>query len=204
MNTVQSQFWISFFRKFVPLRLKRTFDSINIQSNYSYSDKPVLLIANHTSWWDGWFAFYISYFELRKKFYFMMLERELNKRKILFKIGGFAVSADKSKAISSLRYVSSLLKVRNNLVLIYPQGKLHSQLTSKFSFQKGVDLLTDNMLSEHEYDIVMMYSVIEHFQNPKPSVYIYIQKFEGVGSPLEDVYQNFASECIHKHQAIEI
>ncbi len=134
----------------------------------------------------------------------MMLERELNLRKVLYKIGGFSIDPQKKSPLASLRKAAELLKKPNNLVLIYPQGKLYSQHTDHFEFQKGVELLTDKLLHEIEYDLVMMYFTTEYFERKTPGAYIYIDQVVKEMSNLQARFQSFASSCIQQHKLIRI
>lgn len=134
----------------------------------------------------------------------MMLKKELNLRKVLYQIGGFAIEPDQRSLISSLRYASRLLHESNNLVLIYPQAKLFSQHTTTFKFEKGVELLANKMLKDTDYDIVMLYFTTEYFEKKKASAYVYLHHLKDEKADLESKYQDFASQCIQKHQSIQV
>jgi hypothetical protein len=80
-----------------------------------YSDKfffvgnlPLLMIANHISWWDGFWAMYLNLKVFHKKFYFMMLEDQLLKFRFFQWTGGFSIKKKSREMIESLTYASKI------------------------------------------------------------------------------------------------
>src|ERR1051325_158974 len=61
--------------------------------------RPVIFYANHSNWWDGLIAFYLSYDLLRTDAYVMMLARQLRKYSFFRWIGAFSV--DPARPISA-------------------------------------------------------------------------------------------------------
>ncbi|MCG8698089.1 MAG: hypothetical protein MI922_08550, partial [Bacteroidales bacterium] len=46
-------FWVKFGYWYSKFLLNIYFRNIRYVGNYNHTDKPVLIIANHFSWWDG-------------------------------------------------------------------------------------------------------------------------------------------------------
>ncbi|MDD2577649.1 MAG: hypothetical protein PHV76_09115, partial [Bacteroidales bacterium] len=70
--------------------IKRKFHSVIIEKKDINTSKPILLISNHVSWWDGFWAMYINLNLLKKKFFFMMHEKQLLEYKFFNQTGGFS------------------------------------------------------------------------------------------------------------------
>lgn len=73
-------FVYSFFKMYTLAKMKTNFNSVKVNGVIDVTDHSVLLIANHIGWWDGFWALYLSMKVFRKKYHFMMLEKELRKR----------------------------------------------------------------------------------------------------------------------------
>ncbi len=68
-----------FFQMYTRWKIWRNFHGVIITGEYHEKDLPILLITNHISWWDGFWADYINMKLFHRKFYFMMLEEQLLK-----------------------------------------------------------------------------------------------------------------------------
>ena len=68
--------WAKFiFHIYVMRLLKRSFHSFNLIGNIPKSDPelPLLLIPNHSTWWDGFFVYLLNDQFLKRELYMMML-----------------------------------------------------------------------------------------------------------------------------------
>lgn len=105
--------------------------------------KPVLLVGNHISNWDG-FIFH----EIQKRvcpswpIYSVMLEKELKERPIFRLLGGVGIDPDSSSSvIHALKDLQALRKKNPNFFLSYfPQGKIVPSFKRPLDFKSGVDL----------------------------------------------------------------
>ena len=85
-------FYVWFIRVYTAVNLRLNFRKIIIEGDTVVpEDKPLLLVGNHFSWWDGFFAYYLNYTLWRRKFHVMMLEEQLEKRMFLNKVGAYSV-----------------------------------------------------------------------------------------------------------------
>jgi 1-acyl-sn-glycerol-3-phosphate acyltransferase len=109
--------------------LKRRFCSIKI-SGLEYlenrnPDLPMIIYANHSSWWDG-----LVIFEVLSKFkfenYVMMEEKQLRKLRFFRLLGAFSVVRENPReAIKSINYAVKMLSEKTNCtLLIFPQGEI--------------------------------------------------------------------------------
>ena len=106
------------------------------------SDEPLLLVANHVSWWDGFLLR-----ELRRclgrdaSHYSVMLSRELQKHPVLGGIG--AVGIEPGAAASLRALLRDLSAWREECpamsVSFFPQGRIWPAHRRPLGFQRGVE-----------------------------------------------------------------
>jgi 1-acyl-sn-glycerol-3-phosphate acyltransferase len=138
--------------------------------------KAVLLLSNHFSWWDGFFLFQINRLLLHKKFYIMIAEENYLNIWFLKFLGAFSVKRSSRSAIETLQYAGELLNVPENLLLIFPQGKLYSNYVEEVSFEKGVLSIINSSNKNFQYLFVSLF--VDYFQQRKPTITCYLQKWE--------------------------
>lgn len=191
-----------FFKRYSIWLIKRNFCSIRVIGDFQEKNLPVLLISNHMSWWDGFWAMYLNVKILKRKFHFMMLEEQLRKHFLFNYSGGFSINKKKRSVIESLNYTADLLNNSKNMVLVFPQGEIQTMHNQNFQFEKGVErILKDKAEKVH---IVFMINLIDYFSSSKPGVYIYIQEYNDSIMDLGNIqnkYNEFHKKCI-KNQKI--
>ncbi|MFC2604995.1 MAG: hypothetical protein ACFN20_04710 [Bacteroidota bacterium] len=133
---------------------------------------------------------------LHRKFYFMMQEDQLLKYRFFNKTGAFSVRKSSREALQSLSYASSLLDESPNMVLVYPQGQLHSLYNSEFHFQRGLGRLIEG--KEGKLHLILSANMIDYGEYPRPSLSIYIKEYQGSMKldALEEGYNVFYRSCL--------
>jgi len=130
----------------------------------------------------------------------MMLEEQLKKRMFLNKCGGFSVSKNPKELLESINHAVSLLEDRNNMVLIFPQGKIETKYRYPFNFERGIEAILKR--TSGKVDIVFIANMIDYFSAPSPSLYIYYSQPDLGNQPskeiIEKTYNSFFSDCIEK------
>ena len=97
-----------FFQLYTKRMIRKKFHSVIIESKEFDLSKPILLISNHVSWWDGFWAMYINLKLFKKKFYFMMHENQLLKYKFFNNIDNvFYVNMSNTAYDNSSNYISN-------------------------------------------------------------------------------------------------
>ncbi len=120
--------------------LSRKFDSIWVSNLDSIKrEKPSIIYANHSSWWDGLLAFEISQ-TIKADSYFMMEEKQLKKLFLFQKLGAFSVVRENARqAFKSLNYAVEMLKKNPRRTLwIFPQGKILPNDVRPLRFYRGL------------------------------------------------------------------
>lgn len=185
-------------------RLEKAFRPIRLIGEYPAGKGAVLLIANHFCWWDGFIQYRLNRQVFQKRFYVMMQEEQLIKNKILCLGGAFSIRKGSKLVIESLRYAADLLQNENNLVLLFPQGKIQSIHTPEFRFQKGVEYLLKH--TSEQVQLIFNVNLIDYFSEKHPSLSVYYQKYETAGPStlhdIEDAFNAYAQAC--KQQQLDL
>ena len=182
--------------------INRHFASVEVIGDIETScDRSVLLLSNHTAWWDGFWHLYLNMKIFKKKFHFMMLEEQLRKHWYFNYTGGFSVNKSAKSVIETIQYSAELLSHPENLVLIFPQGKIESIHKQSIDFEKGVQKIIERT-DRSNLQIIYLVNSIDYFINKKPVLYHYIKEYKGSDTNylvLEKSYNAFFKESI-KHQ----
>lgn len=169
-------FIFRFFSWYISNRISKHFYQINFNQVDIDPQKSILLIANHYSWWDGFLFFHLNKLLFKKKFHVMILEETILKHAFLKYVGSFSVSKGSKSIIETLRYAGNLLDDPQNLLLIFPQGKLFSNFVDNVIFEKGISKIV--AFSKQKFQYIFAASFVEHFSQPKPSTFIYLKNDE--------------------------
>ncbi|MFC2112998.1 lysophospholipid acyltransferase family protein [Bacteroidota bacterium] len=179
-------------------KLKNHFRQVYIEHIHQSYQSPVLLIGNHFSWWDGFIGYYLNFTIFKKRYHVMMLEEQLEKRMFLSKVGAFSVNKSSRSITESLSYSSEILSNRDNLLLLFPQGKIETIYTRSFVFERGIEKILTGL---PETPIVyFMVNLVDYFSKEKPSLFIRTEKFDGdlTRENIQDSYNRFYDNCVSK------
>lgn len=103
---------------------------------------PVILFANHSNWWDGLIAFFLSRRVLHVDAYTMMEERQLARYRFFRWMGAFSVDRENPRsAFSSMAYAISLLDRPGRAVWMFPQGVMRPNDVRPLRFFRGIERL---------------------------------------------------------------
>lgn len=134
---------------------------------------PLLVLANHSSWWDGFFLYYLNHNYFRRRMFLMMLEEQLQNYSFFRRLGAYGIDPKDFRAIrESLRFTSSILNGnsgKNVLVGIFPQGELLPWGAHPFKFKRGIDLILRDVKTT--ITILPMAMRIEMLSEQRPEVF---------------------------------
>lgn len=175
--------------------LKRNFHSFRVQNLQALknSDKnfPLIIYANHSSWWDG-----LILFELLKKSdfdsYVLMEEKQLNKYRLFRKLGAFSIVRENFReSIKSLNYAVEILSTgKNKTLLIFPQGEIFPNDIRPLKFFNGLAFLVEKL----EKCILIPCSIrLEFIQNFKPEIFVKFGEIEFY-SQTKNLKRNFLTK----------
>ena len=188
-------FFTWFFHRYFSLISRFFFCGTRIQMPDFEADRPILLLQNHFSWWDGYWSYCVSQKVFRKKFHVMMQEDQLRKHKFLSRCGAFAVRKRSKNMLEALDYSLQILQQKENLLAMFPQGKIESHYVQQYNFEKGVEWITSRM----DNQALVFFAVVrvDYFSRIRPEVSIYLKEYSG-NATLDDMqhqYNEFARQC---------
>ena len=199
LKAKHNRLFLYFSNRYAVWKIKKHFDSIKIIGEFNEKNRPVLLISNHISWWDGLWAIYLNFKIIERKFHFMMLEEQLRKFWFFNYIGGYSINPKSKSIIESLRYTAELLSNKNNIVLVFPQGEIQSMHNQKIHFEKGIHYILKNI--ENQIQTLFIANFVDYYSKPKPTLNIYIKEVSYKNSGIEEIqnyYNSFYNECVEK------
>ena len=143
MIRAQHRLWADIiFQPYLTWLFKRHFHEIQLLGTLPEipDDLPLLLLPNHSTWWDGFFVYLLNKRIFRRTTYLMMLEKQLTKYKFFAKIGAYSIEPENRRSlIESLEYTVELLNQEMSLVSVFPQGQLLPWHTRPIGYKRGVE-----------------------------------------------------------------
>lgn len=136
--------------------------------NHSY-----LVMCNHFSFWDGFWAVFLSMHTIFKQqkmngLYFMVLKKQMLMNPWLKYFGCFSISPGRASVSESLSHAAELLSTPGNVVFIYPQGNLESQHVRKILIQDGIKYIVPQIAGDCQ--LIWSSNLVEYFESLRPSV----------------------------------
>jgi 1-acyl-sn-glycerol-3-phosphate acyltransferase len=154
------------WRYFSAVKIKGEIDPPTIKGE----KPPVIYIANHTSWWDGFVAYEAYTGQSKYDHYIMMEEQNLRQFRFFTWAGVFSINKDKQSAIiESLRYAIGLLE-KKHAVWLFPQGKIEHLEKRPLQFFSGVSYMLQHCPQAVVKPVTLYYSFGTE-QKPEASIY---------------------------------
>lgn len=159
--------------------LRRRFAALNLDGgqNLVPGTDPTIIVANHSSWWDG----LVCYHLLRRSgtdLFVFMADENLRKYPLFRRLGAFSIDRSNSRdALRSLDYAARLAtEKRDRSFLIFPQGKIEPANQKRLHFETGVIRLIDRLAPCRVVNLALRYTFRNDF---KPEI------FAAASSPLD-------------------
>ena len=181
MKPVYSPKLRKIFDLYLKYRLRRSFAEVSIdladcRSAQALLDPklPVLLVANHVSWWDGFFVAEVQRALLPKAPLFtIMLEKELKSIPVFRKLGVLGVEPRKPATFARAFLNLKRLRKKNGALCVtyFPQGQITPQMSRPLAFQKGIEALIRAL---HPVQVVPIALHIEPLRSPKSTALIHV------------------------------
>lgn len=178
-----------FFQRYTKRTLRKNFHKVEIVGEFQENHLPVLVLANHISWWDGFWVMHLNLEILHRKFHFMMLEEQLKKHWYFRYAGGFSVRRNTLSIIKTLNYTTEILQNKHNMVLLFPQGHLRSMHEKELTFESGIGKIVKGC--KNEINILFAANFIEYGSKRKPSLFMHIQSYKGEGKTTTDIQNGY-------------
>lgn len=162
--------------------LKRRFNSLYVRNFTELKNRnkniPLIIYANHSSWWDGLVLFEILNSREFDSFV-MMEEKHLAKFKFFRKLGAFSVVRENIReAKKSIEYAAAILRSGNKkTLLIFPQGEILPNDHRPIKFFNGLSLIIEKL---RECNIVPCSIRYEFLNEYKPEIFVKFGVLENV------------------------
>lgn len=193
-------FYYPFFKFYSRWMPRKAFRSVKMHHTLDDKGLPILMIGNHTSWWDGFLAQYINLEIFNRRLHIMMLEEQLRQRMFLNKTGAYSIKKGHRSALESLQYTAEILSDPGNLAILYPQGKIHSILDFPVKFESGWYNLFRYL--DHPIQMVFYITLFDYFSSSKPELHIYLYDYAYEGKSFEEIEKDF-NHCLQSSIAVQ-
>lgn len=124
---LKSRWFSAWFARDAERRIARHFSALRVhglaETRAIAETRPVLVVANHTAWWDPLLAIQLCVRALRVDAYAMMDAKNLRRLPFFARVGAFGVDReDPADGARAVRYAARRLDRPGRLVWIFPQG----------------------------------------------------------------------------------
>lgn len=178
-----------FFHHYTGFIIKRHFQAFRFNEVAVDAGKSVLLLANHFGWWDGFIWYWLNHLLLKKRFHIMVLEDTV-KNTFFFKyMGAFSIHKGSRQMLESLQYAAGLLNDPQNLVVVFPQGKLYSNFVDEVTAEQGIMRIIRPAAGKFQY--LFGAAFIENFRHKKPTVHLYLKSSTANVATTEELQQAY-------------
>jgi chlorobactene lauroyltransferase len=178
--------------------IKRRFHSFQVLGLSEFNKRnlqiPLVIYANHSSWWDGLVAFEISR-KANLDGFIVMEERQL-KRLFLFRLlGAFSVNRENPReAIKTINYAVEILEeIPSRTIWIFPQGKTLPNDQRPIYFYNGLSKIIEKVRKVQIIPIAIQYEFLNEF---KPEIFAKIGRIQ-----LIEVDKDFAPKKMTENLA---
>lgn len=178
-----------FFHHYIINLVQRNFHNVNFNAIAIDKNKSALLLANHFSWWDGFLMYYINHKLLKKRYHVMVIEETVKNISFFKYMGAFSISKNSKDILTSLSYAAELLNDPENMVLIFPQGKLYSNFVDEVAFEKGLQRITEKAAGK--FQIIQAATFIESLEHKKPTANVYLSNNGEAAGSLAEMRDNY-------------
>jgi len=102
--------------------------------------RPLILVPNHGTWWDGFFVYILNRLLLRRKLFLMMLDEQLSRYRFFSRVGAFGIRPGLPRSVAeTLRYSAAVLREPGNALCLFPQGVLRYHALRPLGYQRGLE-----------------------------------------------------------------
>ncbi|MBA3439191.1 MAG: 1-acyl-sn-glycerol-3-phosphate acyltransferase [Pyrinomonadaceae bacterium] len=127
-------------------------------------DCPLILYANHSSWWDGLMIFQVG-LACSLEQYAMMEERQLRDYPLFRKLGAFSVVRERPReAVRSIEYAGELLRNTDRVLWIFPQGQTLPNDQRPFQFYTGAAHIIEQAGGAYVAPVALRYEFLDDFR----------------------------------------
>lgn len=178
--------------------IRTNFHQFRIYQNGTLpSGTSLFCLSNHTSWWDGFWAWQVNKDVFDRHFFILMLEEQLKTRKFMTRAGAFSIQPGTRDALASLQFCARILNEPGNCLFYYPQGSISSQHEAAIEFGSGVRFILDRV--KNPVTPVYLAFFTDYGTSKKPTVSVYLDFTVPVQEVNQQTWQSFYSQAKSLH-----
>lgn len=156
------------------------------------SDGPILLLANHTSWWDGVWVWQQNRRVWKFQWHVPMLAQSLQRWPFLKHLGGLPLSKGKALAPQADAILQAC-STHGQMLLLFPEGQIRRTWPGQHVFEQA---LLKRLLQPSGVKVVFLYQVIVGGNTPRPEVFHFLQPtMQNSPEALQLSYADFSAAC---------
>jgi 1-acyl-sn-glycerol-3-phosphate acyltransferase len=180
--------------------LARRFEGLRVAGLRNLSERgrgmPLVLYANHSSWWDGLVAFEIGRACALDQ-YVMMEERQLARLRLFRRLGAFSVRREHAReARRSVEYAGDLLRETGRALWLFPQGTTLPNDVRPLKFYAGAAHIIRRAGGAYVAPVAMRYEFLEEF---RPEAFARVGSLERVAAD-----ESFDAKALTQHLSDEL
>lgn len=150
-------------------RMRRTFAAVRVRGlehlRAALTGAPVILVSNHTSWWDPLVCLLVANRLVESDAYAMMDAANLRRLPFFARVGAFGVErSEAGLAAESLAYATDLLDRPGRLVWIFAQGDERPINQRPLGFKRGAAVVADRVPAAVVVPLAIRYVFAEREQ----------------------------------------
>ncbi|MEZ4472844.1 MAG: 1-acyl-sn-glycerol-3-phosphate acyltransferase [bacterium] len=150
-------------------RLQRTFAAVRVRGVESLAAAlgpgPVILVSNHTSWWDPLVCLLVANRLVQSDAYAMMDAANLRRLPFFARVGAFGVDrSEAGLAGESLDYAAALLDRPGRLLWIFAQGDERPINQRPLGFRRGAAVVWERVPEARVVPLAIRYVFAEREQ----------------------------------------
>ena len=173
--------FVRWFTRQVEKRIRADFSAVHIRGEETLRAAlergPVLVVANHTAWWDPMLAIYLAYRRIGADAFAMMDAKNLKRLPFLGRTGGFGFHLDDpTDRRRVLKYAADLLSESesNRLVWIFPEGAERPRALNVDVFRPGAAIIAKWVQGSRPVSVVPVGLRYEFRNAARPEAFISI------------------------------
>lgn len=161
------------FLPYIERRLQSTFHRVyldgNIEEFNDDGNTPLIVVMNHSSWWDVLLAYWIEYKVFGWERYGVMEAGQLERYRFFAKLGMIGVDRSSLAHVREfMEYVTNLLRGQRRSLWITPQGEMLSNYQRPIRFQSGLAHLAADL---ERFYFCMVVTHSEFWIEPRPEAF---------------------------------
>jgi len=158
-------------------------------------EAPVLVVSNHTSWWDPLVILHASQHLFDADGHALMDAKNLRKLPFFALVGAFGVDLDKpADGAAAIKYAARLLDRPGRLVWVFPQGRERPITERPLGFRPGAAEIARVARRARALPVALRY---EFSGEERPELYI------SIGEPMAPERDTEKARAMHE-QAVEV